>query len=252
MTTSIPPWPPTHLPTSHTRPFVSIVTPTYNRRSFIPILIECIKAQNYPHERIEWVVYDDGTDKIEDILLPHKKDMTIQYHTSDTKLNIGIKRNRLNEWARGDVIVTMDDDDYYCPDRVSHAIFVLNSKKANIAGSSRNRLYFTDDASIWEVGPYNTTHATFGTMAYTKDYAKKHKCDETVVYAEEVSFTNSYSEPLVQLDPDKVMLVICHSDNTFNKKKLRNDPTPFFRKTGLKLRNILKNTKIREFYGTLK
>jgi glycosyltransferase involved in cell wall biosynthesis len=245
-------WPPIDEPRLHTQPFVSIVTPTYNRRAFIPILIECIQTQNYPRKKIEWVIFDDGTDKIEDLLEPYKKDLEIQYISSDIKLNIGVKRNRLNEMARGDIIVTMDDDDYYYPDRISHAVFVMNSKKANIVGSSRNRLYFTDDGSIWEVGPYNPTHATFGTMAYTKEYTKKHTCDETVVYAEEVSFTNSYKEPLVQLDPEKVMLVICHSENTFNKKKLRDDPTPFFRKTSLKLRNLLKNAKIREFYSALK
>jgi len=41
-------------------PFVSIVTPTYNRRRFIPSLIKMIQTQTYPRDRMEWVVYDDG------------------------------------------------------------------------------------------------------------------------------------------------------------------------------------------------
>ncbi len=32
------------------REFVSVVTPTYNRRNFLPILIHLYKSQTYPKE----------------------------------------------------------------------------------------------------------------------------------------------------------------------------------------------------------
>jgi hypothetical protein len=85
-------------------------------------------------------------------------------------------------------------------------------------------------------------------MAYTKEYALAHKCDETVTHAEELSFTNKYSEPLSQLDPMKVMLVMCHTKNTFSKHKLRDSPSPVMKTTSLKLRTFVKNGKQREFY----
>ena len=47
---------------------VSICTATYNRRKFIPNLIKCVQEQNYPQKYIEWVILDDGTDKIEDLV----------------------------------------------------------------------------------------------------------------------------------------------------------------------------------------
>jgi hypothetical protein len=247
MTTST--WP-AGLPKKATHPPVSICTPTYNRRKFIPWLIECIQNQTYPKERIEWLVFDDGSDKIEDILAPYMKSMNIRYFSADSKQNVGVKRNKLNFEARGDIIVNMDDDDFYMPDRVAHAVNMIVSRKANIAGSSRNNLYFSDDGSIWECGPYWPNHATFGTMAYTKDYAKTHLCDETVTYAEEVEFTKKYTEPLVQLDPLKVMLVMCHSENTFNKKKLRDSGSQALRKTNLKLTNFVRSAKQRDFYKT--
>ena len=49
------------------RPFVSVVTPTYNRRRFIPTLIKLYKAQTYPKDRMEWIILDDGTDKVGDL-----------------------------------------------------------------------------------------------------------------------------------------------------------------------------------------
>ncbi len=48
-------------------PFVSVITPTYNRRCFIPAAIECYKHQTYPKERMEWIILDDGTESVEDL-----------------------------------------------------------------------------------------------------------------------------------------------------------------------------------------
>ena len=49
-------------------PFVSICTPTFNRRPFFPYIIKCFENQTYPKDRMEWIIIDDGTDKIEDIV----------------------------------------------------------------------------------------------------------------------------------------------------------------------------------------
>ena len=239
---------PSNIGTNPMKPPVTILTPTYNRRKFLPMLIKCIEGQTYPLERVEWLVYDDGTDPVWDILAPYEKKLNIRYFRSETKLTIGAKRNKLHTEARGEILVNMDDDDYYSPDRIRYAVNMLIASKLQIAGSSRNILYFTDDASIWEVGPFGSYHATFGTMVYTKKYALSHPCDETVAYAEEIKFTNRYTEPLVQLDPLKVMLVMCHKENTFSKNKLRTDGNPTMRKTTRKLREYIKDKEMRDFY----
>ena len=91
-----------------------------------------------------------------------------------------------------------------------------------------------------------------GTMAWRKSYADKHKYDETVTHAEEKSFLDSYKHQMIQLDPMKVMLVMSHSENTFNKKQMRDDPAnPFVKKTTMKLRDFIKETPIRAFYTEL-
>jgi glycosyltransferase involved in cell wall biosynthesis len=50
------------------RPFVSVCTPTFNRRPFFPMIIQCMESQDYPKNRIEWIIVDDGTDKIKDLI----------------------------------------------------------------------------------------------------------------------------------------------------------------------------------------
>ena len=54
-------------------PFVSVCTPTFNRRQFIPYIIECFEQQDYPKERMEWVIVDDGSNTVEDLVshIPH-------------------------------------------------------------------------------------------------------------------------------------------------------------------------------------
>jgi glycosyltransferase involved in cell wall biosynthesis len=244
-------WPAT-LPKAPQFPPVSILTPTYNRRKFIPGLIECIKRQTYPKERMEWLVLDDGTESVEDLVLA--SGLQARYIRSDTKLSIGAKRNRLHAEARGKILVVMDDDDYYMPERVAHAVHMLLGKKADLCGSTRNQLYFTDDRSIWEVGPYTMfgpNHATFGTMAYTRAYALAHPCDETKTYGEEVEFTDTYRSRLVQLDPAKCMVVMCHAGNTYNKDSLRDPERPAVRKTARRLKDFIRDASLRAFYENI-
>ena len=50
------------------KPFVSVCTPTFNRRPFIPFMIKCFENQTYPKDKLEWIIVDDGTDSIEDLV----------------------------------------------------------------------------------------------------------------------------------------------------------------------------------------
>ena len=233
------------------QPFVSIITPTYNRRKFIPSLITCYLQQTYPLDRMEWIIYDDGDDKVEDIFKKFEKKIpNLRYIYDEEKKNIGAKRNLLNKEAKGDIIIAMDDDDFYFPDRVKHVVFSFSRKPTyELAGSSEINLYFSDIKEIWKLGPYHANHATNGTMAWKKSYANTHTYDETVTFAEEKSYLDNYKHPMIQLDPMKVMLVMSHSDNTFDKKKLRDSPNPFVKKTTLKLKDFIKDKEMRDFFA---
>jgi len=233
-----------------TFPFVSVVTPTYNRRKFIPWLIECYEAQNYKKDRMEWIILDDGQDKVEDLFKAAAERIpNVRYIPLDKKLTIGAKRNRLNDEARGEIIVAMDDDDYYPEQRVSHVVarFKQDPKK-ELAGSSEVFMFFSDVKEIWKFGPYMPNHATNGTMAWKKTYANKHRYDETVTMAEEKSFLEEYRHPMIQLDPFKVMLVMSHSENTFDKKKLRAQESPFVKRTTMKMKDFIRDSRMVHFF----
>jgi len=234
------------------KPFVSVVTPTYNRARFVPAMVGCYKAQTYPKDKMEWLVLDDGTESIEELFLQLTAGLpNIRYIRLAEKVNIGAKRNLLNKEAKGDIIISMDDDDFYSPERVSHVVtkFTQNPH-IELAGSSELYIYFSEDGKILKLGPYHATHATNGTMAVRSRYAKTHLYDESVTHAEERSFLEDYKHPMIQLDPMKTMLVMSHSANTFDKNKLRSETNPFVKKTQMKLKDFIKDKSLRDFYAT--
>ena len=233
------------------KPFVSVLTPTYNRRKFIPSLIQCYKSQDYPKDHMEWIILDDGQEPSKDLFDTLAADIpNIRYIHTEKKENIGVKRNLLNQLAKGDILVSMDDDDWYHPERVSHVVkkFQMNPS-IDLAGSSEIYMYYSDTEDIYKLGPYGPRHATNGTLAVRSSYAKTHTYDEYVTFAEERSFLDEYKHPMIQLDPLKVMLVMSHSENTFEKDELRKNLSPFVKKMPLKIKDFIKDPILREFYS---
>jgi len=211
-----------------TKPLVSICTPTFNRRPFIPIMFECFRNQTYPKSRIEWIIVDDGTDRIED-LIKHANIPQIQYFRIDQKMTLGAKRNYMHTKANGSIIVYMDDDDYYPPERIEHAVETLQQNpKALCAGSSEIYVYFKHIQTMYKGGPYGPNHATAGTFAFRRELLDQTKYDEKACLAEEKEFLKNYTIPFAQLDPLKTILVFSHVQNTFDKKKLLETPNPKF------------------------
>lgn len=207
-------------------PLVSICTPTFNRRPFIPTMIKCIQNQTYPKEKMEWIIVDDGTDKIGDLLQNIPNIPTVKYFPLNEKLTLGKKRNFTHSKCEGSFIVYIDDDDYYPPERVSHAVETLQANRnALCAGSSEIYVYFKHIQAMYKAGPYGPNHATAGTFAFRKELLSKTQYNESASLAEEREFLKNYTIPFVQLDPMKTILVFSHNHNTFDKRKLLDNKT---------------------------
>jgi hypothetical protein len=217
------------------KPFVSVCTPTFNRRPFIPIMFECFRNQTYPKDRIEWIIVDDGTDKIRD-LVQNSNIPNIRYFPLDKKIPLGEKRNYMHKQAKGSIIVYMDDDDYYPPERIEHAVDKLQTnKEALCAGSSEMYIYFKHIGKMYQCGPYSPTHATAGTFAFKSRLLDDTRYDDTAALAEERAFLKEYTIPFVQLDPMKTILVFSHDHNTFDKKRMLENPHPDYFKESSKV-----------------
>lgn len=228
-------------------PLVSLCTPTFNRRPFISYMIKCFEQQTYPKDRMEWIIIDDGTDPIGDLVshIPQ-----VKYTYVKEKMNLGKKRNYMHSQCNGDIIIYMDDDDYYPPDRVMHAVqTLLENPKYLIAGSSQMYIYFESKNQIFQFGPYGEYHATAATFAFRKELLNQTSYLDDALLAEEKHFLKNYSIPLKQLDPVKTILVFSHKHNTLNKEKLLKNPElTKAMPTNYRLEDFIKDTELKNFY----
>ena len=217
-------------------PTVSIITITqYGRFESFKILFNMIQSQTYQNIT-QWTIIE-GSKTIVD----SEKNMELicdfiknKFNTSITSITIipfptkpiGELRNYGNNKCIGDIIVCMDDDDYYPPTRVSHTVEQLmhpSNPNYLISGSSviyiydffLGKLYKYDSKGIF--GPY---HSTNNCMAFKREYLQNNQHDNTAINAEERSFTKNFTNEMVQLDPLQTIICISHSSNTFNKRNL--------------------------------
>jgi hypothetical protein len=204
---------------------VSIVTVTqYARQDCLANLAILIKNQIYKNIA-EWVIVE-GSQTAADaqanaVLIKNLKDVPpIKYVPFKPGQYLSDLRNAGNQMCTGDIIVCMDDDDYYPPTRVSHAVYTLVNSPALLAGCSKVYIYFYETCRLFQFKSFGKNHSTNNCMAYKRSYLQTHAYTAGLSKAEESSFTNSFSEPMEQLDPQKTMVMSGHGSNTVDKKWL--------------------------------
>ena len=210
-------------------PSVSLVTITqYKRFKCLEILIDIIFNQTYKNI-IEWVIVE-GSHNYEDIL---NNSLNIQNLIANSKLNfpiiyvkpendtkLGGLRNIGNEKCVGDITVCMDDDDFYPNNRVEHAVTKLMSSSYKLAGCDKMLMYDYNLGKLYQFKGFGPNHSTNSCMAWKKEYLLNNKHDETKESGEELSFTQNYTQKMVQLDPKSSVILSSHNSNTYNKKKI--------------------------------
>jgi glycosyltransferase involved in cell wall biosynthesis len=208
------------------KPSVSIVTITQlSRSTCLKNLSSLIQLQTYENI-IEWVLVEgskteqDGNKNREIITeLSYRTPLNIVYlqHTSGALSDL---RNNGNMACKGDIIVCMDDDDYYPRERVEDAVYKLGKSKCLIAGCSDIYIYDYGTETLYKSRKFGNNHSTNNCMAFKREYLMTNAHDSGLKHAEEKSFTKSFTEPMVQLNSKKCIVVSSHDKNTFDKRVL--------------------------------
>lgn len=160
---------------------------------------------------------DSTTPKHPDFSLSCEHGLRVEHVFLKEKKTLGEKRNLSHSLCKANTIVIFDDDDYYPPSRISHALQALDNSGKEIAGSSLLPIVLLPEKQFWLAGPYGANHGTFNTLAFRKSYLKKHRCDPAKSFAEEAFFLDDFQTPMAQLDPVQTVFCIGHSGNTVNK-----------------------------------
>lgn len=200
---------------------VSLLTPTYERSDFFPILSAIISCQSYDLKKVEWIVVDDSAESNEKYFQSHdlkqKLHNLIYVHLSKKK-NIGEKRNLCNSLASGDYLINIDDDDYYSSKYIELVVHILQNSKYHVCGASEISYILFNSYNIHHVGPFGPKRTCAGIMSYTKEYAKNNMFDNSRTNAEEKSFLRQFSTEIFQIPYSyKYNLALKHRSNSANK-----------------------------------
>jgi len=209
---------------------VSIVTVTQlKRKETILVLVDLIKQQTYKNIT-QWVIVEgspleaDGLLNADLMCLDLQNDLIKIDYIPWSGKKLGELRNMGNRKCTGDITVCMDDDDYYPPTRVEHAVKALTDSKFLLAGCSEKYLYDYHLERLYKFKSFGPYHSTNDCMAWKREFIKddlsRGHHDPTACNAEEASFTKKFSEPMVQLDPFQTIVGNSHDMNTFDKKEI--------------------------------
>ena len=232
---------------------VSLLTITQqSRHKCLKNLLKFINEQTYK-DIVEWVIVEGS--KTEKEAAQNKEFIFNEININEININIneprflikyiqyeaGAKlsdlRNRGNNACKGDIIVCMDDDDYYPPKRVESAVVKLQQSTKQIAGCSYAYMYHYHLDKLYKFKSFGRNHSTNNCLAYKKAYLLNHMHEAGLDRGEEMSFTNGFTAPMIQLDSEDCIVISSHGANTFDK-------TPLCIKENNQIREILNNNII--------
>lgn len=205
----LPPIPPS-LPT------VSILTPTGpGRHIFVELMVRNWEAIDYPPHLLEWVISDSGNTAT----LPN--DPRIR-RVPTPNLAIGRKRNFLASLARHDILVHMDDDDYYPPESTMARVRALLLPSVCCVGCDRVLCYdLLCDQTFEAYDPDkdgNPHTLSESTLAYRRDWWKIQGYNNNDCQAECLALISGRESQIRTLPYIFVVVQLTHSNNTITRR----------------------------------
>ena len=161
----------------------------------------------------------------------------------------------MHEKSKGEIIVYMDDDDYYPPERSitrCKTNWLQSHPKALIAqASSEIYIWFKHIHNKWYsldlMDPIMLllVHSLLNVQLLDITIHMK----TTAALAEEKHFLKGYTIPFVQFDPLKTILVFSHEHNTFDKRTLLEGGwNKYMKESDKTVDMFIKEPELKEFY----
>jgi glycosyltransferase involved in cell wall biosynthesis len=149
-------------------PLVSCVMPTRDRPRFVSLALASFNAQSYPMK--ELIVVDDGRQPVANLVSGLAG---VRYRRLVGAHTIGAKRNVGHALARGAVVCSWDDDDWYASDRLGYQLRPILYGEADLTGLESAFMMDVATGDVWSAT--ETLHETMfagnvagGTLAYRR------------------------------------------------------------------------------------
>jgi glycosyltransferase involved in cell wall biosynthesis len=158
-------------------PRVSVIIPTYNDATYLPVAIESVLAQSC--QDFELIVIDDGsTDNTRTVLQSYLARIRYIYQENQGE---SVARNQGIRLAQGEYVAFLDSDDVWLPAKLARQVEIM-------AAHPQGVLLYTDsyltDAAGKEIGYLGC--GTPGSAAMVRDMARDLVIDNVVMSASTV------------------------------------------------------------------
>lgn len=214
-------------------PKISVLTPCYNRTKWLRLMIFNLQQQDYPKDKLEWCILDSKDGDSDEKLFKSTEEIKkvekiigfpIKYEYKKNKMSIGQKRNYLtNKIASYKTCANLDTDDIFLPSWLKHSIEVMKSdKRCSLVGTKGMIFCYPDDnfkLTGIECGEKRMIHESG--MVYTKKHCKSIGGFQKSSQGEGCSMIDFNENRCLCTDATKVIICICHNDNTINKDRFR-------------------------------
>jgi Methyltransferase domain/Glycosyl transferase family 2 len=197
-------------------PLVSCIMPTADRRAFVPQAIRYFLRQDYGNR--ELIVLDDGADPVDDLAAG---DARIRYVRLDTRQTLGAKYNLAGRYARGDILVHWDDDDWMADWRLSYQ--VENQRllpRDSLSGLARLFFYDPGAVSAWEyIYPATDRPWVAGaTFCYFREFSEQRRFPDLNEGADTVFVWGLRDAMVITLSSNDFYVALIHPRNTSPKR----------------------------------
>jgi len=211
-------------------PNLSLITPCYRRRHFLPLMMCNLLHFDYPKEKLTWILYQDGdTDMfeteehrklVEERLHPIK---LIYYYDPKNRKSIGEKRNYcIKKLNTNKYVAMMDSDDIYLPTYPRYAVSTLKKNKMGIVGSQS--MLFTYPFHNYEMSAIQCQHKRQIHEGCSCISVKHFRSTSGFLKTSQGEGTGllDYCENRAQ-DLDITLCMVCcdHGENTISKEMFR-------------------------------
>lgn len=204
---------------SQNMPRVSIITPTtYSRSNFIPLLVNNVVSQTYPHDCLEWVVVGDLDRRTKEefqTVFRNIKNTKCNYYECDILDDIGRKRNFACSVAKNKIFANMDSDDFYQKSYIEYSVKTMKSSKVNLVGSRDMLVFYPLVGGKMTMVRGSSAHEA--SIVCTKKHWAVHKYGNTSTGEGANMIQGCYEN---NLDIRKIMVCFAHDSNTFSKDSL--------------------------------
>jgi hypothetical protein len=200
-------------------------------------------SQNYPADKLEWIIVDDSAESITGMLPNDTRIKYFHFGSEETKallsqigggggmekLPIGMKRNiGANLAADDSIIVHMDDDDYYPPNSVRIRVMaLLSSGKECVSCSAIANFNIKRMISMINVPPYDMSYekrVSEACLGYTKGFWERQKYNNRAICSEAEDFIGGRTGDVIDTDWQGIIISLRHSGNMTNRNELTEEP----------------------------